>query len=49
MYNSNFLNLDMVESQTERIIDYLYVDKSGIGSSVNMFDEGNLKCNAERT
>lgn len=36
------LNLDMVESQTGRIIDYLYVDKTEVGNSTNAFDEGNV-------
>lgn len=36
------LNLDMVESQTGRIIDYLYVDKTEVGNSTSAFDEGNV-------
>ena len=36
------LNLDMVESQTGRIINYLYVDKSKVGNSTCAFDERNV-------
>ena len=36
------LNLDMVEAQTGRIIDYLYVDKAEVGTSTCCFDEGNV-------
>ena len=36
------LNLDMVEAQTGRIIDYLYVTKDQIGNSTCGFDEGNV-------
>ena len=36
------LNLDMVEAQTGRILDYLYVEKEQIGSSTCCFDEGNV-------
>ena len=36
------LNLDMVESQSGEIIDYLYVDKSTLGSSICSFDESNV-------
>ena len=36
------LNLDMVEAQTGRIIDYLYVDKAEVGTSTCGFDEGNV-------
>lgn len=36
------LNLDMIEAQTGRIIDYLYVDKSEVGNSTSAFDEGNV-------
>jgi type I restriction enzyme S subunit len=33
------LNLDMVESQTGNVIDYLWVDKSEVGGSTTMFNE----------
>jgi len=36
------LNLDMVESQTGEIIDYLIVDKSTIGASTCSFNEENI-------
>ena len=36
------LNLDMVEAQTGRIIEYLYVDKEQVGNSTCGFDEGNV-------
>lgn len=36
------LNLDMVESQTGKIIDYLIVDKNEIGNSTYQFDEENV-------
>jgi len=36
------LNLDMVEANTGRIIDYLYVDKAEVGTSTCGFDEGNV-------
>ena len=36
------LNLDMVESQTGKIIDYLYVNISDTGNSTYQFDEGNV-------
>lgn len=36
------LNLDMVESQSGEIIDYLYVEKSTLGSSICSFDESNV-------
>ena len=36
------LNLDMVEAQTGRIIDYLYVEKEQVGNSTCGFDEGNV-------
>lgn len=40
--NAWLLNLDMIEAQTGRIIDYLYVDKSEVGNSTSAFDEGNV-------
>ena len=36
------LNLDMVESQTGKVIDYLYVNISDTGNSTYQFDEGNV-------
>ena len=36
------LNLDMVEAQTGRILDYLYVEKEQVGTSTCAFDEGNV-------
>ena len=36
------LNLDMVESQTGEVIDYLYVNISDTGNSTYQFDEGNV-------
>lgn len=36
------LNLDMVESNTGRIIDYVYVDKKSIGNSTIEFDKSNV-------
>ena len=36
------LNLDMVEAQTGRILDYLYVGKEQVGTSTCAFDEGNV-------
>lgn len=36
------LNLDMVESNTGRIIDYIYVPKYEIGASTVSFDTGNV-------
>lgn len=36
------LNLDMVESQTGRILDYLIVSKSEIGNSTCAFDTSNV-------
>ncbi len=36
------LNLDMVESNTGRIIDYVYCDKKDIGNSTVVFDEKNV-------
>ena len=36
------LNLDMVESQTGRIIDYLMVSEDEIGNSICTFDESNV-------
>lgn len=36
------LNLDMVESQTGRIIDFLYVDINEVGNSTYVFDEDNV-------
>ena len=36
------LNLDMIEAQTGRIIDYLFVDSSEIGTSTCAFDTGNV-------
>ena len=36
------LNLDMVEAQTGRIIEYLYVNKEQVGNSTCGFDEGNV-------
>ncbi len=36
------LNLDMVEAQTGRILDYLYVVKEQVGTSTYAFDEGNV-------
>ena len=36
------LNLDMVESQSGEVIDYLYVDKSSLGSSICSFNEENV-------
>ena len=36
------LNLDMVEAQTGRIIDYLMVSKDEIGNSTCTFDESNV-------
>ena len=36
------LNLDMVESNTGRIIDYVYVPKNEIGTSTVSFDESNV-------
>ena len=36
------LNLDMVEAQTGRILDYLYVEKAQVGTSTCAFDEGNV-------
>ncbi len=36
------LNLDMVEAQTGRILDYLYVEKAQVGASTCAFDEGNV-------
>ena len=36
------LNLDMVESQSGEIIDYIYVEKSTLGSSICSFDESNV-------
>ena len=36
------LNLDMVESNTGRIIDYLYVAEDEIGASTVTFDTGNV-------
>lgn len=36
------LNLDMVEAQTGRIIEYLYVDKSEVGNSTCTFNVDNV-------
>lgn len=36
------LNLDMVESETGRILGYNYVPESGIGNSTISFDTGNV-------
>ena len=36
------LNLDMVEQQTGRIIDYYYTDRTEIGNSTIQFDENNV-------
>ena len=36
------LNLDMVESNTGRVIDYLYVSEEEIGASTVTFDTGNV-------
>ena len=36
------LNLDMVEAQTGRIIDYLFVNEDEIGSSTCTFDTSNV-------
>ncbi len=36
------LNLDMIESGTGKIIQYLYVDIKNVGQSTCMFDEGNV-------
>jgi type I restriction enzyme S subunit len=36
------LNLDMVESNTGRVLDYLYVSEDKIGSSTITFDTGNV-------
>lgn len=36
------LNLDMVEAQTGRIIDCLYIEKEQVGTSTHGFDEGNV-------
>ncbi|MBQ7179233.1 MAG: restriction endonuclease subunit S [Victivallales bacterium] len=36
------LNLDMVESNTGRVLDYLYVKPEEIGNSTIMFDTGNV-------
>ena len=36
------LNLDMVESNTGKIIDYLYVEEDKIGASTIKFDENNV-------
>ena len=36
------LNLDMVEAQTGRIIEYLYVNREQVGNSTCGFDEGNV-------
>ena len=36
------LNLDMVEAQTGRIIDYLYVDEKEVGNSTCAFDTTNV-------
>ena len=36
------LNLDMVESQTGKVIDYLYVNILDTGNSTYQFDEGNV-------
>ncbi|WP_432650499.1 restriction endonuclease subunit S [Huintestinicola sp.] len=36
------LNLDMVEPNTGRIIEYFYVDRSEVGNSTSAFDEGNV-------
>ena len=36
------LNLDMVESNTGKIIDYLYVPKEEIGASTVTFDTDNV-------
>ena len=36
------LNLDMVESSTGRVLDYLYVDDSKIGASTVAFDQSNV-------
>ncbi|MBQ5988867.1 MAG: restriction endonuclease subunit S [Oscillospiraceae bacterium] len=47
-YNGEFddevwlLNLDMVETQTGRILDYLYVDKNEVGNSTCTFDTSNV-------
>jgi len=36
------LNLDMVEAQTGKVIDYLYVERNQVGTSTCAFDEGNV-------
>lgn len=36
------LNLDMIEAQTGRIIDYLYVTKNEVGNSTCTFDTSNV-------
>lgn len=36
------LNLDMVEAQTGRVIDFVYVDAKEIGTSTCTFDTGNV-------
>ena len=47
-YSGNFgedvwlLNLDMIESQTGKIIDYLYVTKDEVGNSTCTFDTSNV-------
>ena len=47
-YSGNFeetvwlLNLDMVEAQTGRIIDYLYVSEEEVGNSTCTFDTSNV-------
>ena len=47
-YSGNFeetvwlLNLDMVEAQTGRIIDYLYVSEEDVGNSTCTFDTSNV-------
>ena len=47
-YNGEFddevwlLNLDMVEAQTGRILDYLFVSKDEVGNSTCTFDTSNV-------
>lgn len=36
------LNLDMVEAQTGRILDYVFVDRKNVGNSTCTFDESNI-------